>query len=287
MATTFPTTVDSFATNVDGVSIVTAADMNNVQDAITALETFVGVNPAPTYLNTALALVRRAADGDIAAQDIVAVGQLISTAIGGGTISGLYINSTTPAMALRKSNAAANEKLWDVYLAATQAIVRLVNDAENSATDIITITRTGITGSSVAFSIPVSVAGALVASSGVAAPRSGGSALFALDSTATGSAISIAVDATAQPFGAANNIGGMFQICETVSNGSTALFLTGNVSGAAGVIKVADTNSGFSTTINTASKINVYMASSIVTIQNKTASTISCNVQAFRNRTGA
>lgn len=45
MATAYPGGIDSFANNTDGVDIVLAADMNNVQDAITALENALAANP--------------------------------------------------------------------------------------------------------------------------------------------------------------------------------------------------------------------------------------------------
>jgi hypothetical protein len=51
MTTTYPGTLDSFTTNTDGVDDVTAADMNNVQDAITALETELGTDPAGSLTN--------------------------------------------------------------------------------------------------------------------------------------------------------------------------------------------------------------------------------------------
>jgi hypothetical protein len=41
---TFPTTLDSFSTKVDGVTDVLAADVNNLQAAVVAIETKVGVN---------------------------------------------------------------------------------------------------------------------------------------------------------------------------------------------------------------------------------------------------
>lgn len=65
MATNFPSSLDSYATNVDGVDIVTAADINNLQDAVVAIETAVGVGMAqPTATaGTADALVKRNSSG--------------------------------------------------------------------------------------------------------------------------------------------------------------------------------------------------------------------------------
>ena len=44
MPTSFPTTVDTYSTKLDGVSDVLAADTNNLQDAVLALQAKVGVN---------------------------------------------------------------------------------------------------------------------------------------------------------------------------------------------------------------------------------------------------
>lgn len=45
MTASFPTAVKSFATKVDGVTDVMAADINDLQDEIAAIETELGVNP--------------------------------------------------------------------------------------------------------------------------------------------------------------------------------------------------------------------------------------------------
>lgn len=44
MATLFPGSLDTFTTKVDGTSDVLAADTNNLQDAVSALQAKVGVN---------------------------------------------------------------------------------------------------------------------------------------------------------------------------------------------------------------------------------------------------
>lgn len=63
MASTFPTTQDSFLTNVDGVDIVTAADMNNVQDAIVAAQTTMGTGNVASATSNGNNLMRRNVDG--------------------------------------------------------------------------------------------------------------------------------------------------------------------------------------------------------------------------------
>lgn len=49
MATSYPGAIDSYTTKTDGVSTVAAADINDVQDAIVAVETALGTNPFDTY----------------------------------------------------------------------------------------------------------------------------------------------------------------------------------------------------------------------------------------------
>lgn len=44
MATVFPSSLDTFTTKVNGVDDVLAADTNNLQDAVTALQAKLGVN---------------------------------------------------------------------------------------------------------------------------------------------------------------------------------------------------------------------------------------------------
>lgn len=279
MATTFPTAVDSFATNIDGVSVVTAADMNNVQDAIVALEAFVGLNPPPDYLNTFNALVRRAADGDIAAQDIIAVGQLISTAAGGGALSGLFINSALPAMAMRRSDAGPDNKLYDEYLSTTQKISRLVSDDGLSAFDWATLTRSGITVTSYALACAVAISGILVASSGVAAPRSSGSALFAMDASNTGLSMTVANAAASYIFAGSptNNFAGLIMVNETSTDKSSAVFLVGastcTLLGEAGAHWAAS---------NTASKSCVYNPGNSPVIHNNRGGSRTYNIVAIR-----
>lgn len=50
MTTTWPGTIDSFVTNVDGVDYVLAADVNNLQDAMVAVQTQEGINPRRRFM---------------------------------------------------------------------------------------------------------------------------------------------------------------------------------------------------------------------------------------------
>jgi hypothetical protein len=63
MSSVFPTTLDSFLTNVDDVDIVTAADMNNVQDAIAAAQATMGTGSPASANSVANSLMRRNVDG--------------------------------------------------------------------------------------------------------------------------------------------------------------------------------------------------------------------------------
>lgn len=63
MATVFPTTLDSFVTNVDDVDLVTAADMNNVQDAVAAAQATMGTGSPASANSVGNSLMRRNVDG--------------------------------------------------------------------------------------------------------------------------------------------------------------------------------------------------------------------------------
>ena len=126
----------------------------------------------------------------------------------------------------------------------------------------------------------VSTAGIIAAEAGFQPPRSGGSAVFALDATARGSNIVIANDAQATPFSNANNFSGLVIINETAVDGGCALFLVGN----GGVVEVADTLGIFTTTAGTASSINVYLSGGIVVVQNKRGGSRTVNVVGIRTR---
>ena len=45
----YPGAIDSFTTHVDNTEYMTAADLNNVQSSIVAIETILGVNPQGSY----------------------------------------------------------------------------------------------------------------------------------------------------------------------------------------------------------------------------------------------
>ncbi len=111
-------------------------------------------------------------------------------------------------------------------------------------------------------------------------PRSGGTAVFALDTSGVGGNIQIANNGTATPFGNVNNFGGLILVNETQTFGSVGLFITGG----AAIAEIADPGSKYTAVSGSASSINVYLNASVVTIENKTGSTITINVMALRNR---
>ena len=72
MSTSYPTAADSFTTKVDNVDTVYAADINNVQDSISALETRLGITstPLPTIIDTDVTLAANS-DTKISSQKAV------------------------------------------------------------------------------------------------------------------------------------------------------------------------------------------------------------------------
>jgi len=108
------------------------------------------------------------------------------------------------------------------------------------------------------------------------------SPVFALDVANYGSGFTLANDALAYPFGLANNFAGIFIIKETATDGHTAVLL----SGGANMIMIAETSGGtiFSTTLDTASRVNIYPHGSLFcpTIQNKRGATRTFHVMGIR-----
>lgn len=91
MASVFPTTQDSFITNVDNVDIVTAADINNLQDSIVAIESTMGTGSPASALAVANSLVRRDVEGITYYNDYYAViGSTVGTPIGSTAGTGTW-----------------------------------------------------------------------------------------------------------------------------------------------------------------------------------------------------
>lgn len=117
-------------------------------------------------------------------------------------------------------------------------------------------------------------------STGIASARSGGSAVFAMDVQGFGSQLTIANAATATPFGASANFSGLFMVNDTATDGRCALFMKGDA-----IVKVAETTANtYTTTQSTASRVNVYLNSNVVTIENLWGSSRTLTVMAIRTR---
>lgn len=123
-------------------------------------------------------------------------------------------------------------------------------------------------------------AGLITAASGIQSVKSAGSAFFGLDVSVTGTALTIADNATATPFGASAAFSGIFYVNDTGLDGRCALFIKGDA-----LVKVAETTANtYTTTATTASRVNVYLNSNVVTIENKWGASRTFNVMAFRSR---
>lgn len=77
--------------------------------------------------------------------------QVTGTLAGGGTSTAFKASSATPAYAWNETDAAADNKLWDLVVAGEAMSLRVVNDASNSTSDIMKVDRTGTTVDSIVF----------------------------------------------------------------------------------------------------------------------------------------
>lgn len=121
--------------------------------------------------------------------------------------------------------------------------------------------------------------GIVTATGGLRAPRSSGSAVYAMDSTATGSSIAVTTLSTTQPFGA-TFFRGMLMIYNA-SNGLVGLFFCD----AAGVQEVSDRLTGFTpnTSGSGTNTINVYVdGSNYLALENRYGTTQTLHVTALR-----
>ena len=108
--------------------------------------------------------------------------------------------------------------------------------------------------------------------------NSDGSAEWAFDAGGVGS-FSLADNAVATPFGGTNNFGGFFMI-HSLTNTVWAFVIA-----SANIVKIVEQSySDYSTTKDTASKINIYIESNVVKIQNKTGESHNLRIIAFRTR---
>lgn len=105
-----------------------------------------------------------------------------------------------------------------------------------------------------------------------------GMAKFALD-LGEHASWSVPNNTTVQPFGNVNNFSGLIIINDDIT-GNVGLFLTG-----LGIMTlVSQVSTGFSITPGTAGRINVYLSSLVVNVENRTGLTISIRIMSFRTR---
>jgi hypothetical protein len=253
MSTQYPGTIQTF-TDPAGTSQLATVDHaalhTNMNDTVEAIQDTIGTTAGTSVL-------KNFAQGDFAVrinssnvpQQPFNSGTLGTPSLTGGTVSGQVVNSGTIS--------------GGVYGTAT-VTGGTINNAV-VGTPIIT----GGTATSPTINNPTLNANA-----------SHGTAVFAVDVTAE-TVLTIANDATAQPFGASNNFSGMILITN-ITSGVTAAFLIGGA--ATAVIGQSNGSSEFSITSGSASKTNIYQSAAIVTIQNKMGSQQTYRVMAFRTR---
>lgn len=85
------------------------------------------------------------------AGNVAATGRLTSDWSGGGSVSGVYINSTAPALGWRESDAAANNRVWDMIANGETLLGRAISDDDSSAGTWVQVDRTGFAIDSVTF----------------------------------------------------------------------------------------------------------------------------------------
>jgi len=96
MSTLFPSGIDSFTTKIDSVDDVIAADTNNLQDAVLALQTKIGVNGSAvaTTINKKLSVA------EAAVAQALGVSQTWQNVTGSRTSGVTYTNSTGRSIAV-------------------------------------------------------------------------------------------------------------------------------------------------------------------------------------------
>lgn len=94
MATVFPTSLDTFTTKVNGVDDVLAADTNNLQDAVSALQAKVGTNGS----SVGTSLDKRIAQLEQLAAQVVGIEQTWQDVSASRTWATTYQNTTGRAI---------------------------------------------------------------------------------------------------------------------------------------------------------------------------------------------
>jgi len=90
-------------------------------------------------------------------------GIVTSTAVGGGSASGLLVSSSQAAIGLRETDAGADAKQWDIEANGGVLSFRMVNDANSAANTWLSVTRSTHASATMAFTGNTSIAGTLSA----------------------------------------------------------------------------------------------------------------------------
>jgi hypothetical protein len=111
------------------------------------------------------------------------------------------------------------------------------------------------------------LAGTINATNGVIVPASNNSAVFALDAS-SGVTATLSQGSAYFPFGNANNFSGIIMVTNTSNNNAIGLFLVGSTS----ISLISDTSgSTYTTNSGTTNRINVYLSSGAVVVQQQIA----------------
>lgn len=140
-----------------------------------------------------------------------------------------------------------------------------------------TLSVTGTIASTGAISSVGAVSGTLgTFTSGVALPKSSGTALYAQDVSGTGSSITIGVGSTATPLGAGVALRGILSVWSN-GDGVGALYFADS-----GGCSIISDRAGIFAAADTASKICAYVTGSALTIKNNRAGSVTVSVVCWR-----
>ena len=253
-----------------------------------------GVSGKSLYLGVAYAssdLVTGSVQGDVILR--AETGNILFTTNGGGSIAAridnygsLVISSLLYVNNMLFVDGSMNIKNVNSIVFNTDSKARIVSPTQNYQLGFYTdngagtlIDRFFINGNGAVGTVGVICYEPLTVTQSIVPITSVGAATYAFD-VSSETPLTILNAATATPLGNNSNFAGLILITETGVSGSTAVFLVGGF-----MILLGASNGGFSVAQGTAYKTNVYLSNGVVTMENKTGSTCTYQVVAFRTRT--